>query len=105
EYPSFPRSFAYLSGPAYGLLLDEARPGWQKTAKPQTDLGDTLQGALELILPESDKEALAERARRYDSERLLTKEREREDKRLARQSALRKRFVDGPVLILPLKKT
>lgn len=104
EYPSFPRSFAYLSGPAYGLLLDQAQQGWRKAAKPRTDLGEMLRAALELTLPELDKEALVKRAESYDGERLLVKEKDREQTRLERQASLRKRFVDGPVLLLPLKK-
>ena len=30
DAPSFVRSFAYASGPAYGLLLDEALPDWRR---------------------------------------------------------------------------
>jgi hypothetical protein len=28
QFPSFVRTFAYATGPAYGLLLDQADPGW-----------------------------------------------------------------------------
>src|SRR5207302_4350398 len=30
EYSTFVRSFAYVSGPAYGLLLDSASKNWRK---------------------------------------------------------------------------
>jgi hypothetical protein len=42
------RSFAYTSGPGYGLLLDERLPGWRAKVSTQTDLakllGSTLKG-------------------------------------------------------------
>jgi hypothetical protein len=36
------RTFAYVSGPAWGLLLDELRPGWRKGLDTSTDLPDLL---------------------------------------------------------------
>src|SRR5262249_61291576 len=37
--PSYGRSFAYTSGPAYGGLLDAASKGWRKGVKPAAELG------------------------------------------------------------------
>ncbi|WP_036170407.1 hypothetical protein [Noviluteimonas dokdonensis] len=44
ERPSFARSFAYVSGPAWGLLLDALVPDWkaQLAAKPDADLPDLM---------------------------------------------------------------
>lgn len=39
----FARSFAYVSGPAYGLLLDDASPKWPKRVRRATDLSVLLQ--------------------------------------------------------------
>ncbi len=39
---TFVRSFAYLSGPAYGLLLDERMPKWRSTLNAASDLGAIL---------------------------------------------------------------
>jgi hypothetical protein len=36
---SFVRTFAYVSGPAYGVLLDEASPGWHRALRSSDDLG------------------------------------------------------------------
>lgn len=41
----FARSFAYVSGPAYGLLLDDAVPAWTKRVRRATDLSVLLQEA------------------------------------------------------------
>jgi len=104
EVDSFVRSFAYLSGPAYGLLLDETLPGWPGKLKSGDDLGQLLAETMNLkpvTLPEA---ALKERARRYDGDKLWTREASREEARLKRLAAFRQILVDGPVLVLPLAK-
>src|ERR1700678_4302 len=49
---TFVRWFAYTSGPAYGLLLDERLPGWRTKLNAQSDLGallaSTLHGATQI---------------------------------------------------------
>jgi hypothetical protein len=102
--PTFVRSFAYLSGPAYGLLLDAASPGWQTKAKSGDDLGDLLRTALALNLPEAESGDLAARTRRYDGDKLRDQEEKRDRERQNRIADLRARFVDGPVLTIPLQK-
>lgn len=44
----FARSFAYISGPAYGLLLDDTAPGWTRRVRRATDLSVILQEAYRL---------------------------------------------------------
>ncbi|QSQ14151.1 hypothetical protein [Myxococcus landrumensis] len=100
---SFVRSFAYASGPAYGLLLDEAGPraqGWRARALAGADLGTLLQDALRLSTPESSPE----REARHGGAALREAESERARIAQARADALRKKLVEGPVLRLPLKR-
>lgn len=100
--PSFARSFAYASGPAYGLLLDQKSPGWRKGLDAKSDLGLLLSQAIGFAVPgELEREATA-RAARYDGSSLRAEEQERERLRLERAAASRQRFVMGPVLILAL---
>ena len=40
--PSLARSFAYVSGPAWGLLLDRFQPGWRLRLKSGLDLPDMV---------------------------------------------------------------
>lgn len=40
--PSLARSFAYVSGPAWGLILDDLRPGWRRGLGQQKDLPDLV---------------------------------------------------------------
>jgi hypothetical protein len=100
---SFVRSFAYLSGPAYGLLLDAHAPEWLKGLTPDADLAARLQAALAIHLPEIGRDELKARAKRYGADKLLVEEQQREQERQKRLAEYRERFVRGPVLILPLQ--
>ena len=94
---SYVRSFAYASGAGYGMLLDGYAPGWTRRIKPADDLGRLLMEAAR-VEPSSDADAAA---KRYDGEGLWAAERKRNDEREARVADLRRRFVEGPVLLLP----
>jgi hypothetical protein len=99
---TFMRSFAYASGPAYGALLDATGAAWRKAIKPETDFGEVLQQALAIKLtPDSESEALM-RAKRYDGEEVIAAEVRRETTRQMQLAKNRARFLDGPVLMLPL---
>lgn len=100
---TFVRSFAYASGPAYGLLLDHAAPDWRKALASADDLGDLLRAALSIVLPTALKEEAGQRAKRYDGEQLMADEAKRDTARRQRRNRYRARFVDGPVLVIPLK--
>jgi hypothetical protein len=104
DAPSFVRSFAYASGPAYGLLLDDADPGWRGRLGADADLGTLLAAAHGIgddILPDATA-----RAGRYDPDRTLrSAEEARERERSARLARWRAALVDGPVLVLPLVKS
>ncbi|HQR07199.1 MAG TPA: hypothetical protein PLN21_10275 [Gemmatales bacterium] len=101
---SFLRTFAYLSGPPYGLLLDARDDQWRKSVKPDTDLGVLLGKAYEIKLPTLAESELESRAERYLSKQLKVTEEEREKSRLREVAKAKARYVEGPVLILPLVK-
>lgn len=92
------RSFAYASGPAYGLLLDDLAPGWRATLRPDSDLGAILYHAIAATpLPE-----VASIRDQYGYVEISHDERARQevhDRQAARWMAL---LVDGPVVRLPL---
>ena len=94
---SFVRTFAYASGPAYGLLLDAASPGWTRTIRASDDPALLLMHALR-IRPATDASAAAVR---YGGVELRAAEEDRDRRRQARIADLRRRFVDGPVLLMP----
>jgi hypothetical protein len=94
---SFVRTFAYMSGPAYGLLLDASSPGWTRRVRGTDDLGALVMGAL-AVQPASDATASAAR---YDGAEIRAAEQQREQQRQQRLAELRQQFVDGPVLLMP----
>jgi len=95
--PTFVRTFAYPSGAAYGLLLDAWSPGWTRRLRPEDDLGRLLMTAADLE-PVDDVDAAA---LRYGGAELRKAEEGREAERQAKLVELGRRFVDGPLLIVP----
>ena len=95
---SFARSFAYGTGPAYGILLDAAHVRWRARGD-QIDLSGMLRDAAGA---ESNPASARARAARYGGTAVLTAEAERSVRQAARLKALRATFIDGPVLkVLP----
>jgi hypothetical protein len=105
QAPTFVRSFAYATGAAWGLMLDEAEPAWRdqlaagmKSAHPR-GLDQMLQAALDL--PEPSPATVKAREADYD-DTLRPRELARDQARQAHLAELKARLVDGPVLRLPL---
>jgi hypothetical protein len=94
---SYVRTAAYASGPAYGLLLDAASPGWTRKVRASDDPAALLMRALALR-PVADAAAAAAR---YGGAEIRAAEAHRVEQRKARIAELRRRFVDGPVLVMP----
>lgn len=94
---SFVRTFAYVSGPAYGLLLDASSPGWTRRVRGTDDLATLVMRAL-AVQPATDATASATR---YGGAEIRASEQQREQGRQQRLAELRQRFVDGPVLVIP----
>jgi hypothetical protein len=93
---SFVRTFAYWTGPAYGLLLDGLSPGWRQRIRGTDDVGVLLAGALTLQ-PGANAAAAASR---YGGAEVRAAEEQRERSRQERLAGLRRQFVDGPVLVI-----
>lgn len=96
------RSFAYTSGPAYGWLLDAADSGWRHGLTGGDELAARLGAALELEPTSLDGEALWERAKLHEGERIRQEEDTRREEQERRRAELTARYVEGPALILPL---
>jgi len=97
EGESFVRTFSYTSGPAYGLLLDAASPGWPRRMAVSDEPAILLMRALG-VQPVADAAAAAAR---YGGAELRAAEERRDAQRQARIAELRRRFVDGPVFVMP----
>lgn len=101
---SLVRSFAYATGPAWGLLLDRAAPNWRRhfLQDPLAERFDQrLSRALHLAEPDADQ--LTAREAVYDPVgSLRAHEVARDQDRRAKAAEYYAKLVDGPVLILPL---
>jgi len=95
------RSFAYATGGAYGLLLDRADPAWRGKLASGQRFDQLLRSALRLSM--SNLATVKARAAAYDDGTLRASEVKRDEVMKARAAAQHLKFVDGPVLILPLK--
>lgn len=98
---TFVRSFAYATGAAYGLLLDRADPAWRGKLASGPRFDQLLRAAMRL--PPSNLATTRARAAAYDDGTLRAAEVKRDTAMKARMAAQHARFVEGPVLTLPLK--
>ena len=93
---SFVRSFAYVSGPAWGALIETRDPRWTRTVKPSDDLGDVAKRVWKIERTVAD-------AAKYGGDAIRTEEEERAVRRREVLAKMRARYTDGPVLRLPLR--
>jgi len=101
---SFARSFAYATGPAYGILLDAASKDWRRNVKAGSDLSVMLQAAMNIQLQsKTSAELVLARANLYDGDEVIAAETERENHRRETVAKYRARLLEGPVLVLPVK--
>ena len=99
--PTFARSFAYVSGPAYGALLDLSGRPWRVGLNPSADLGVLLQQRYGIIVRASEAAARVALSR-YEGEEIVTIETQQDQRRKQQIADARKKFLDAPVLILSL---
>ncbi len=103
SWPTLTYSFAYVSGAAYGLLLDGVKPDWRSGLRAGDDLGVLLRQSLSISLPQELKTAAQERAEAYAFEELAAAETARAAGTQDNLAKHRRRFVTGPVLIIPIQ--
>ena len=100
QSPNLMRSFAYVSGPAWGTLLDLRAAGWSRRLRASDDLARLTARAYGVAAAE-DVDALAER---YRAAEVITAERQRDTAQQERLRLARARYVDGARLIVPLRQ-
>jgi hypothetical protein len=99
---SFVRSFAYASGPAWGILLDEASVAWRSQLDRDSDLARILAESLGMVVPSDLYGEASRRALVYGGAVVMAREAARAEVQRQALARHRARFVEGPVLILPL---
>jgi hypothetical protein len=102
EGTNFVRSFAYASGPAWAILLDEVPVAWRPELDRESDLATILADALGIAVPANLEVEARGRAAVYDGAVVMAREAARVEVQRQVIARHRARFLDGPVLILPL---
>ena len=97
---TFVRSFAYTSGPAYGLLLDQRLPGWRTKVTTQSDLGDMLASTLQSPYDGAAIVPAEARALSYGKSAIQIAETDRAATAEAVKARYRDLLVEGPTLTL-----
>ena len=96
----FGNSFAYLTGPAYGLLLDELVPDWRNSIRSGKTLPNVISTIVSIPDTVDNKQIEAIKAR-YNATEFLNKERIRLEARAKEDATLRARFDNSKWLIIP----
>lgn len=100
---SYVRSFAYVSGPLYGYLLDEKSDDWRSGLTQNSDLGVLLANLYEIHNNCDDEETIIAQAQKYDYTNVFNFESQREKQRLLKLKVLEDKFINNSVLKLNLK--
>jgi hypothetical protein len=100
--PTFVRAFAYGTGPALGVLLDQFSPNWRDAVRTRRDLGALLAQSIDFKTPPPRNLATVARARaqEYGWDEVDRAEAARESARAPAMREYRARLQDGPTITL-----
>ncbi len=102
QRPTFVRSFAYITGPAYGYLLDQSGKSWRSKLTANGDLGQIAAFSYHITTqPPSEAEAVR-RSQAYDGDEIIAIENDREAHRQQAIADAKAHLIDGAVLVLLL---
>lgn len=101
---SYINSFAYWSGPAYGILLDAIGVDWRSNLTPEHDFGDLIRQAYSIKIPDNIVELANLRMESYNGATLLKQEIQREKDHKKEMERYLKIFTMDAVLVLEIKE-
>ncbi|HET7674609.1 MAG TPA: hypothetical protein VFL54_03705 [Gammaproteobacteria bacterium] len=100
--PSYVRSFAYATGPAYAELLDAAAPGWRRDVNEHFDFGEAVAHRYNITMPAGSAKLAHEALQHYDGNTILAQEASRAKRVAVRNRRYTVEFIGGPTLTFPL---
>jgi hypothetical protein len=98
--PTFVRAFAYGTGPALGVLLDQFAPDWRDAVRTNRDIGTLLAQAIHFQRPRNLAATARTRAQEYGWEEVDRTEAARDSVRAPVMREYRARLGDGPTITL-----
>lgn len=94
--PTFVRSFAYLTVPIYGYLLDYTKKGWNREITIKTNLTNYFIKAFDISLPNDLKKASDLILNQYNGEVIISEEKAREEKAKNLIAEYKSKFITQP---------
>jgi hypothetical protein len=102
--PTFVRAFAYATGPAIGVLLDQFAPDWRDAVRTNRDIGALLAQAIRFRRPGNLASVARTRAKEYGWDEIDRTEAARDSARAPTMREYRARLGDGPTITLRQSK-
>jgi hypothetical protein len=102
--PTFVRAFAYGTGPAIGVLLDQFDPDWRDAVRTKRDIGALLAIAIDFRRPRNLAAIARRRAQEYGWDEVDRTEAARDSARAPAMENYRSRFGVGPTISLRQSK-
>jgi len=102
--PTFVRAFAYATGPAIGVLLDQFAPDWRDAVRTNRDIGALLAQAIRFRRPGNLASVARARAKEYGWDEIDRTEAARDSARAPTMREYRARLGDGPTITLRQSK-
>jgi len=102
KQPSYARSFAYATGPAYTELLDAARSDWRRRVTPSTDVALMAMRAYGLNVATPDAAHAQAIILRYDGNAIEAQEAALAARKTSLDAKYRRELVVGKTLLLPM---
>jgi hypothetical protein len=101
SYPTFIRSFAYMTTPIYGYLLSQKDKYWNRQITDTTDLTDFFIKAFKLNVPVT---LCHECMNQYGLDKITAEENKREEAKGNRIADYKRMFITEPHFEIPLEK-
>lgn len=102
--PTFVRSFAYQTIPAYGYLLDKRKQGWNRSINDNTNLSNFLIDAFQVKIPSNLKDVVSQIANSYNGTEITNEEVIREEKIQKLIVGYKSKFIEQPHFEIRLEK-
>ncbi len=104
QFPTFVRSFAYLTTPIYGYLLNQTKKFWNKEIHNDTNLTDYFMSSFNISMPNDTNNRVQEIFCMYDGKKIENEEIKREEDIKLKTDEYKARFIENPHLEITLEK-
>jgi hypothetical protein len=103
QFPTFVRSFAYLTTPIYGYLLNQTEKFWNKEIYNDTNLTEYFISSFNISLPNDPDNTVQEIFSIYGGNRIENEENKREEDIKLKTAEYKARFIENPHLEITLE--